>query len=313
MMKKRILAISTIAMSLLMTISCGSDDDGGGTPPIEMADFTVELVQVDELEGDFIYEGWIIVDDTPISTGTFDASEDDYTFTTVASDLAAATNFVVSIEPVPDTDPAPAATKILSGAFDGDRANLTLDEIADFATIDGNFEIFTPSDMDDMNEGNGLWFVTTVIDDMTMEESFEAGLNLPTLADGWRYEGWVVFEKDGAEVPVSTGTFTEVTGLDDAISFNGSNILNVPPFPGEDFLDGEFESIDGMTTLMFPEDGNIIGNEVFISVEPDPDTNEAVPFFVQPLDGNAINIGNNVTNLLSRNNGGLIAQGTVRR
>jgi len=29
MMKKSVLAISAIAMSLLVTVSCGSDDDGG--------------------------------------------------------------------------------------------------------------------------------------------------------------------------------------------------------------------------------------------------------------------------------------------
>jgi len=130
-MKKSLIAISAIAMSLVLTVSCGSDDDGGA-PPVERADFKVDFIQLDPLEGDFIYEGWLIVDGSPVSTGTFDGTEDEYTFNTAKSDLDSATRFVVSIEPVPDTDPMPAATKILSGDFVGDRADITLNEIADF-------------------------------------------------------------------------------------------------------------------------------------------------------------------------------------
>ena len=168
MITKKMMAIGTIALGLLTTVSCGSDDDGG-VPPVPTADLTLTLVGLDELEGDFIYEGWIIVNGTPISTGTFDATENEYTFTTIESDLEAATRFVVSIEPVPDTDATPADTKILSGAFNGNSASLSLDEVADFSNIDGNFEVFTPSDMDVTKE-NGIWFVNTVVDDMTMEE-----------------------------------------------------------------------------------------------------------------------------------------------
>jgi len=54
MMTKRMMAIGTIAMGLLAIVSCGSDDDGGGVPPAERADFTLELSNLDELEGDFI-------------------------------------------------------------------------------------------------------------------------------------------------------------------------------------------------------------------------------------------------------------------
>ena len=302
MITKKMMAIGAIALGLLTTVSCGSDDDGGGTPPVETADATLVLAGIEPLEGDFIYEGWIIVNGTPISTGTFDATEEEYTFTTVASDLEAATRFVVSIEPVPDMDPDPAATKILSGAFDGTRANLTLDEVADFADIDGNFEVFTPSDEDDTNEENGLWFVTTNVDAMDGEEPFEAGLNLPDLAPGWKYEGWVVFEKDGVDVPVSTGTFTDINRFDEASIYSSDRLT--PNFPGQDFLTSSFTSIDGMTTLTFPEDGNVTmpsGQTVVVSIEPDPDTDPA-PFFVKPLNGN---IGTEISpapNQLFRNN-----------
>lgn len=270
-MKKSLIAISAIAMSLVLTVSCGSDDDGGA-PPVEMADFTLELSNLEELEGDFIYEGWIIVDGSPISTGTFTGSEDEYTFNTVKSDLDSATRFVVSIEPVPDTDPMPADTKMLGGDFNGDRANITLEQVADFSNISGNFEVFTPSDTDTMNEENGIWFVNT-----TDPGVYEAGLVLPMLSPGWKYEGWVVIN----DVPVSTGTFTDPASFDDSSPYSGNNPA-VPSFPGEDFVSSSFTS--GTTTLTFPADGDVTGKNVVISIEPDPD-NDPAPFYVKPLGG----------------------------
>jgi len=303
MMKKSLIAISAIAMSVVMTVSCGSDDNGGGIviPPVETASFTLELSNLEELGAGLIYEGWLIVDGSPVSTGTFTGAEAMYTFNAIKSNLDDATKFVVSIEPVPDTDPDPAATKVLSGDFVGNRANITLDEIADFSSVSGSFEIFTPSDVDDTNEENGVWFITR----NAMDDSFEAGLTIPTLPNGWKYEGWVVIN----DVPVSTGTFTDPGSFDDSSPYSGNNPA-VPAFPGEDFISSSFTS--GTTTLTFPADGDVTGKNVVISVEPDPD-NDPAPFFIKPLVGTAGQDVSPTTNMLSRDAISLSVLGTVTR
>lgn len=92
--------------------------------------------------------------------------------------------------------------------------------------------------------------------------------NLPTLNDGFQYEGWAVI--DGT--PVSTGTFTRVDAADEADEFSGDT--PGPAYPGEDFL---VNAPDGLT---FPTD--LSEANVVISIEPDPD-DSALPFFLKPL------------------------------
>ena len=70
----------------------------------------------------------------------------------------------------------------------------------------------------------GVWFLDN------SSGAPAVGLTLPTLPDGWIYEGWAVI--DG--VPVSTGTFSTVDAADNSATFSGSKAG--PPFPGEDFL-----------------------------------------------------------------------------
>jgi len=199
----------------------------------------------------------------------------DYTFTTVKANLDKATKFVISIEPQPDTDPAPSDTKFMSGALSGILADITMnDEVGDFESgTSGNFEIFTPSDADDTNEENGVWFLKTLTDGTQ-----EASLELPVLPAGWKYEGWVVFNG----IPVSTGTFTAFDA-DDKTSLYSSD-RTTPNFPGQDFLQSMVTS--GTTTVTFPADGNVTGKDVIISLEPFPD-NDPAPFFVKPLLGRA--------------------------
>lgn len=264
------MAIGMIALSVLGVTSCSKDDDGG--PKVEKAEFTLELSNLEPLEGDYQYEGWIIVGGQPLSTGTFDAKKDKYTFSVVKESLDAATDFVVSIEPKKDDDPAPSKTKILSGKFNNSIASLTIDEIADFDNVSGSFVIATPTDNDDTNEANGIWFLK--VNGMTQEPS----LVLPTLPEGWNYEGWVII--DG--VPVSTGVFTEFDKKDKFSPYSAD--INTPSFPGEDFLTGNITL--GNKTLQFPDDGDVTGKDVVISLEPSPD-NDSSPFFLKPLGGKA--------------------------
>jgi hypothetical protein len=262
MIKKMFLAI--LALGIFAT-SCSNDDDNGPTT----SDLTLTLIGLETLGNGFVYEGWIIVDGTPVSTGTFTSVIFPQTFTVNTTQLNSATTFVLSIEPVVDPDPAPAATKILAGDFSGNTANVNSNGIVgDFSNASGMFFLRTPTDETGMNNGNdenGVWFGTPGMPPT-------ANFVLPTLPAGWIYEGWVV----GDSGALSTGTFTNFSAVDDAAPFSGAN--PGPPVPGEDFF------MNAPTGEMFPLD--VRGRTVVISVEPVPDDLPG-PFVMKPLVGTA--------------------------
>ncbi|TYA65958.1 anti-sigma factor [Seonamhaeicola marinus] len=259
MIKKLVLAVLALGV---LGVSCSDDDN-----PIKTSRLTLNLDGLEELGSDYVYEGWIIVDGNPVSTGTFSSVTFPQTFNVDKDDLNRATTFVLSIEPTVDPDPAPAATKILAGDFSGNSANVSSNGIVgDFSSASGKYILATPTDTDDTNEESGVWFLDN------SSGSAVAGLNLPTLTDGWKYEGWVVF--DGT--PVTTGTFTAADAADDnaATSIFKGDAGNGPAYPGEDYLQ------NAPAGLTFPTD--LKGRTVVISVEPDPD-NSAAPFTLKPL------------------------------
>ena len=83
-----------IAISFL-AISCNNDDDNTPTN----ANLTLNLDGLDDLGNDFVYEGWIIVDGAPVSTGVFTSVTFPQTFSVNAIKLEEATKFVLTIEP----------------------------------------------------------------------------------------------------------------------------------------------------------------------------------------------------------------------
>ena len=255
--------LGVLAIGIFAT-SCSSDDDNG----LSTADLTLNLTGIEELGTDFVYEGWIIVNGSPISTGIFSSVTFPQTFTVDSDDLDAATTFVLSIEPSVDSDPAPAVTKILAGDFSGSSASVNTNGIVgDFSNSTGKYILATPTDGGaDTNEESGVWFLDN------SSGSAMVGLDLPTLTDGWKYEGWAVIGGS----PVSTGTFTSINDFDDNASttpFKG-DAGDGPAFPGEDFLQ------NAPTGLTFPTD--LKGMTIVISVEPSPD-NSANPFTLKPL------------------------------
>lgn len=269
MIKKTFLGL--LALSFF-AVSCSSDDDNNTSTT---SDLTLNLQGLEALGSDYVYEGWIIVNGQPVSTGTFTSVTFPQTFPVNTEQLDNATTFVLSIEPAVDPDPAPAATKLLAGDFSGNVANVNSDNIvvgsgstiSSLGASTGKYILATPTDMDDTNESSGVWFL-----DNTNAPNLEAGLSLPTLADGWKYEGWVVF--DGT--PISTGTFTSAETADDnaATSLFKGDAGNGPGYPGEDYLQ------NAPAGLTFPTD--LKGRTVVISVEPFPD-NSVAPFTLKPL------------------------------
>lgn len=262
MIKKMILA--TLALGFFST-SCSNDDDGTATSTT--APLTINFNGLETLGSDFVYEGWIIVDGNPVSTGTF-TSVSSQTFQVNSTQLAAATTFVLSIEPAVDPDPAPAATKVLVGDFSGNTATLNTSIVGDFSAASGTFFLRTPTDETGVNNGNdenGVWFGAPGMPPT-------ANFTLPVLPEGWAYEGWVV----GETGPLTTGTFTDFSAADGATPFSGPS--SGPPVPGEDFFE------NAPTGETFPLD--IRNRMVVISVEPSPDDSPA-PFAMKPLVGTA--------------------------
>lgn len=235
---------------------------------------TLEFDGLGDLGPDYVYEGWVIVAGSPVSTGTFTVDSDgnlnQMYFNVAAPDLMMATKFVLTIEPADDPDPAPSSTHYLAGDFADNSAPLsTADPAAlgsDFLAATGPFILNTPSTgSDDTDYHAGIWWLDPAA-------GFAATLDLPTLPAGWEYEGWVV----GSDGPVTTGKFTDVNAAD----FDGAGPTSgpdgFPPFPGQDYIN----------PLM-----SLIGFAAVITVEPMPD-NSASPFALKPLlDGNIEDVG----------------------
>lgn len=277
--------LSLIALVTLTVFACKDDDM---TPTDQ--DLTLNIQGLEDLGSDFAYEGWIMVDGAPKTTGVFtvDASGNlsQTTFSLDAEDLEKATAFILTIEPSPDNDPGPSDVHILAGDFNTDDATLTVGDSRalgdDFTTSTGGYILATPTNGADSDEKSGVWWLDPAAGP-------GAGLDLPTLPAGWEYEGWAVI--DG--VPVTTGKFTDATKADDSAPFSGS--MAGPPFPGEDFLE------NAPAGLTFPVD--LSEMVVVISVEPQPD-NSPNPFLLKPLVGHVpanapdhslLNMDNNAT------------------
>jgi len=254
-------------------MGCNKDDDGDDDTDNSKGTLTLNIAGLEDLGSTAQYEGWILVDGTPVTTGTFtvDASGNwsANAFSMDADMLASATKFILTVEPIPDNDAAPSDQKLVAGDFSGNSASIATSVapgVGDFSTAAGSLFLRTPTDETGMNNGNdenGVWFGIPGMPPT-------AGFTLPTLPEGWAYEGWVI----GDAGPVSTGTFTAFDMVDSGNPFSGTENNVGPPVPGEDFFNA------APTGETFPMD--VRGRTVVISVEPVPD-NSAAPFLLKPL------------------------------
>lgn len=221
---------------------------------------------LEDLGDDYVYEGWLIVDGAPVSSGRFtiDGSGEPFParFVIHAADAEAATLFVLTIEPAVGDDPAPAETHILAGALAAGVADLTIGHPAalgdDFAMAAGAYILETPSTADVADDyDQGIWWLDPA-------GGPGASLDLPELPPGWVYEGWVV----GAGGPLTTGRFLTASGADDDGAGPTAGMDAGPPFPGQDFIDPPIVLTSGYAAV--------------ITVEPEPD-NSPAPFTLKPL------------------------------
>lgn len=203
-MRKTLLTLA--ALSAITFVACTENEDNNPSS----TDLTLTINGLENLGADYVYEGWIIVNGAPVSTGTFSVDDSgelsERTFAVESNALSQASTFVLSVEPANDSDPAPAATKILAGDFSGSSAAISSKGIVgDFSSAKGKYILATPTDGADNNERSGIWFLSL------KGGSPAAGLTLPELSEGWKYEGWLVVNG----TPISTGTFTDTAMADD--------------------------------------------------------------------------------------------------
>ena len=264
-----------VLLAALAFVACENEMDDPGVD-LKSANSKLDLTfdGLSPLGPDYRYEGWLIVDGMPVSTGKFNITPSGQmsprVFNVKKDYIENAAMFVLSIEPQPDNDPAPSETKVLAGVFENGMADLSISHSAalgtNFASAMGKYILATPTNGANTNEKSGIWFL-----DLGSGSPME-GLTLPTLPDGWIYEGWTVI--DG--VPVTSGKFMQTSGAADLFDGYSSQENPGPPFPGEDYL------MNAPGGLSFPTD--ISGGFAVISVEPYPD-NGPEPFAVKPLAG----------------------------
>ena len=244
---------------------------GVTAPTASEASVSLSFEGLPVLGEDYVYEGWLITAQGPITSGRFIIEEgQDTVEQPISKELAeASTMYVLTIEPAVGDDPAPSDVHIVAGAFQGDQAVLDTSHPAaigsDFLDSNGGFILETPttaSIADDYSQG--VWFLDPAAGP-------GAGLHLPELPAGWAYEGWVVTDNG----PISTGKFVDATAADRDGGGPAAGPDGAPPFPGQDFIDPALDLVDTMIVL---------------SVEPDPDDSPA-PFFLKPLAGPVVDAG----------------------
>ena len=263
-----------IALGVLALSVC---DNGPAEP--EFATLELSFNGLEPLESGFHYEGWAIIDGSPLTTGKFNVDSNGGLVTTTGStiangsfdtglDLTEASAIVITIEPSGDVDAVPASTHIVAGTVSGVSADLTVGHASaigdDFTGATGSYILATPTNDPAADENSGIWFLSLA------SGSPAEGLDLPTLPSGWAYEVRAVI----GGTPVTSGRFTATDMVDLGDPFSGTE--PGPPFPGEGFL------VNAPTGLVFPTD--LAGGTAVISIEPEPD-DSAAPFTLKPLVG----------------------------
>lgn len=273
------LLIATTAIALA---ACGDNDhdndkdkniSANHETSVQKSTISLMPTKLEPLGDSFDYEGWLITSKGPVSTGKFDINADDKSaeqkFEVNKKDADDATKFVLTIEPADETGAdikQPTNIHILGGDITNNTSILSTSHASalgtDFSEAAAKYILATPTN-GNATPTQGIWYI-----DKSSGKPM-AGLKLPTLPEGWQYEGWIV---DNG-MPLSTGTFTKVNEEDS----NGAGIdagdAGFPSFPGQDYVNPAKD---------------LVGKTAVISVEPNPD-NSVTPFSIKPLIGTITN------------------------
>ncbi|MEM6959325.1 MAG: anti-sigma factor, partial [Myxococcota bacterium] len=182
-------------LSALLLVACGTEGEAVPSQALSLS-----FQDLPDLGPDYVYEAWVVGDDGPVSAGRFSAQTASEGVFGV--NVQGAFKMHITIEPVADASAEWSETHVLYGEFEDGVAELRAFGPAilppDFREVMGGFTLAAPTDSGAAPE-NGIWFL-----DASGSEP-AASLRLPTLPEGWIYEGWVV----GADGPVSLGTFRD--------------------------------------------------------------------------------------------------------
>lgn len=123
---------SVAASMLVLTIfalglnSCRDEQSAA----IKQGKLQINITGLPQLSSAFVYEGWLIVNGAPISTGKFTVDQGGELsrsyFSASVDELKKATTYVLTVEPSTDRDPQPSARHVLAGTFDDNSAHLTI-------------------------------------------------------------------------------------------------------------------------------------------------------------------------------------------
>ena len=309
-MMKKITTLAIIAIGFLF-VSCSKSDE------LTEKTITQSFQNLPELGDNYVYEGWLIVGNEKISTGRFSSTEG----AKHSSDLLdismvnAATTYVLTIEPATETGAdltSPSGWIFSKGNFTNNTASPSTNDAlfsgsTNLETATGNFFLKAPSVGTTGSDANGIWFIDA------LPPTKGGFTSLPTLANGWIYEGWVVVpNSNGGMTPVSTGRFSNPDMADE--SFFGATSNNefkgpkgVPPFPGEDYIINPNNRYAGVT---FPID--LQNATVVISIEPTMN-DAATPFGLKPFAIKLTNQANASAASITNNYAGKAISGTVNR
>lgn len=264
--------IPALFMTLLFVAGCDSGDVV--EQDVAQVQVRLELENLPPLQDGFSYQAFARVGVEFHATDKFNVTENG-SFVNAAGqfiqnsltfpvDVSGASEILVTIEDKRDSNEEPSGTVVFAGDVSDSQATLTQAHERALGTSlsgqSGSFMLMNHASDALPNDVSGLWFV------QGSKSAPTAGLSLPTLPDGWRYEGWI--EVGG--VLVSTGAFRENNAPDAARLYSNTD---TPRFPGEDF---QLNAPEGVTFPLNPASGT-----VHVTVEPFPDdTVEPFGFFV---------------------------------
>jgi len=267
--------IPVLALIVLFVAGC----DSGDVVEQEVAKVQVrlELENLPPLQDGYTYQAWARIGFVTLPSERFNVAENgsfvnssgqfiqnSFIFT---EDISDASEVFITIEDKRDSDETPSGTVVMAGDVTASSATLSMTHPlaldASFGGQSGSYMLLNWATSASPDETSGLWFIDG------SRNAPSAGLSLPSLPDGWTYEGWV----DNGSAFVSTGTFRDNSGHDLERLYSDTD---TPPFPGEDFLEN---APDGVT---FPLDPS--GGTVRVSIEPFPD-DTVLPYGIFVLSG----------------------------
>lgn len=279
------------ALSVLMT---GCDSGGGGGDAEQIfVQMQLDVNELPTLESGQNYRAWAVLPTRFLGSDLFNITEEGQYINSVGQfisntfvftdNIASATKIYISVEDKDGAPDAPSNTIVFAGDLtNGVQADLSVthpDALGpDIDSASGVFSLLTPTDADDSNETEGVWFVESI-----SAGNWAQGLDMPALPEGWTYEGWV----EVADTVLSTGTFRDASAADDEAFYMTTQSSEFINFPGEDFL------MSPPVGVTFPPD--LSNSRVFVTIEPDPD-GSARPYSIEVLSGSVTGAAQALTN-----------------